>query len=96
MAAVTGCTTRGISPQLGRKMLVIITPATADSADTVDVSSATATGGETLVTVDAIVSCFDNTTGDQVTATISGTTVTIDAAGGTSNHVYSLTIVGQA
>jgi hypothetical protein len=96
MAAVTGCTMKGIVPNLGRKMLLIVTPATADSNDSVDVSSATVTGGETLASID-FVTCWDQTTGDIVTATVASTTViTIDASGGTTNHVYSLLVIGQA
>jgi hypothetical protein len=29
-----------------------------------------------------------------VTATVSGTTITIDAAGGTTNHTYSILVAG--
>lgn len=94
MAAVTGCTTRGLVPQLGAKILLVITPNTADSADTIDVSSATVTGGEVLKSVD-FVTCFDQTGGDIVTATVSGTTITLDAAGGTTNHVYAVLVVGK-
>lgn len=93
MAAVTGCTTYGVSPNLGRKLLMVKTPSTADSNDTVDVSSATATGGEIFSSIDWVV-CHDTTTGDVVTATFSGTTITIDASGGTTNHVYALLICG--
>lgn len=95
MAAVTGCVTKSISPNLGKKMFLLVTPATADSNDSVDVSSATATGGETLSSVDFVVA-WDQATGDIVTATVSGTTITIDAAGGTSNHPYALLVAGDA
>ena len=94
MAEVTGCTCYGEIPNLSRKMLLIKTPATADSNDTVDVSSATVTGGEVLASVDFVV-CWDNTTGDVVTATVSSTTITIDAAGGTTNHTYTLLVFGS-
>jgi hypothetical protein len=55
-----------------------------DSADTVAVPTVT---GKTV----RVVSCLDVTTGDAVTATVSTFTVTIDAAGGTTNHPYTLT-----
>lgn len=95
MAAVTGCTTYGVVPSLGRKQLLIKTPATADSADTIDVSSSTATGGETLSSVDFVVA-WDSTTGDVVTATVSGTTITLDAGGSTTDHTYVVLVFGQA
>lgn len=94
MAAVTGCSAYGVAPQLGRKLLMIVTPSTADSGDTVDVSSAAATGGETLSSID-FVTCWDQTTGDIVTATVSGTTITLDAAGGTTNHPYAILVIGK-
>jgi len=96
MAAITsGITTRGISPNLGKKMIYIQTPATADSGDTVDVTSATVTGGETLASVDWVV-CWDQTTGDVVTATDSSGTITIDTGGSTTDHTYALIVVGDA
>jgi len=95
MAAITGCTCKGLVPSLGLKQLLIITPATADSGDSVDVSSATVTGGEVLRSVE-FVTCWDQTTGDIVTATVSGTTITLDAAGATTNHVYAVLVLGQA
>ena len=95
MAAVTGCTAYGVSPQVGRKMLMIVTPATADSGDTLDVSSSTVTGGETVSSID-FVTCWDQTSGDIVTATVSTSTITLDAAGGTTNHTYAVLVVGQA
>jgi hypothetical protein len=94
MAAVTGCTTYGVTPTLGRKFLLVKTPATADSNDTIDVSSSAVTGGEVLTTSVDWVVVWDTTTGDVVTATVSGTTITIDAAGGTTNHTYSVLVAG--
>jgi hypothetical protein len=66
----------------------LISPATADSADTVDITPLLA--GRNLVDL----SGWDTTTGDSVTATYNASTdvVTIDAAGGTTNHVYALRI----
>jgi len=95
MAAVTGCTSNQISPTQGKKMIYIQTPATADSADTIDVSSSTVTGDQTLSSVDWVM-CWDQTSGDVVTATVSSTTITLDAAGGTTNHTYALIVVGDA
>ena len=63
MAALSTVTTKGISPNVGKKMLYIETASTADSADTVDVTSTTVTGGETLSSVDWVVA-WDQTTGD--------------------------------
>lgn len=94
MAAITGCTAQQALPNAGYKILVITTPATADSADTIDVSSTTATGGETFATIYGVIGAFDNTTGDAVTATWSTTTITIDAAGGTTNHTYRIVVMG--
>lgn len=95
MAAITsGIITKGVSPSLGKKMLYIETPATADSGDTVDVTSSTVTGGETLTSVDWVVA-WDQTTGDVVTATNSSGTITIDAAGATTDHTYALIVVGE-
>ena len=57
---------------------------TMDSADTVIIPTIT---GKTPY----MISAWDGTTGDACTATISTQTVTVDAAGGTTNHVYILT-----
>jgi hypothetical protein len=37
-----------------------------------------------------MIAAWDGTGGDACTATISSQTVTVDAAGGTTNHVYIL------
>lgn len=58
-----------------------ISPSTMNSNDTVVVPTVT---GKTV----RILSCRDNTTGDAVTATVSSYTITVDAAGGTTSHVY--------
>lgn len=63
--------------------VIWISPSSMDSADTVAIPSVS---GRTT----RIISCWDNTTGDAVTASISTGTVTIDAAGGTTDHVYVL------
>jgi len=72
----------------GFQDILIITPLTADSNDTVDVSSLVA---DTQV---CQVYGFDMVTGDSVTVTIAPSTnvITIDAAGGTTNHVYVLRV----
>jgi hypothetical protein len=93
-AAITGATTKSVSPNLGAKAIFIKTPATADSGDTIDVTSATVTGGETLKYVDFVV-CWDKTSGDIVTATDSSGVITIDAAGGTTDHIYCLLVIGR-
>jgi hypothetical protein len=63
---------------------VWISPATMDSADTVVLPTIT---GRTPV----VLSCLDQSDGSAATATISSQTVTIDAAGGTTDHTYVLT-----
>jgi hypothetical protein len=94
MAAVTGCTDLGqMLPNASFKLQVIKSPSTMDSADTIVVSSATATGGATFKTVYGGFA-FDATTGDAVTLTWSTTTLTIDAAGGTTDHVYWIIVWG--
>lgn len=96
MAAITGSTGYRTVPGNDRLLVSILTPATADSADTLDLSDTDATGlSIALNTVDAVWA-QDVTTGDSVTATISGTTVTLDAAGATTNHTYALLVLGQA
>ena len=95
MAVLSSVTTRGISPNLGKKVLYIETAATADSGDTIDVTDRDVTGGETLSTVDWVVA-WDQTTGDVVTATDASGVITIDAAGATTDHTYALLIIGDA
>ena len=94
MPAITGCTTQQFLPNANLRVEIITTPATADSGDTIDISSAAATGGNTLKSLTGILIVFDTTTGDVVTGTWSGTTVTIDASGGTTNHVYVVFAIG--
>ena len=62
--------------------ILLQTPSTADSANTIDITSLLQ--GRTVVNIQA----WDTTTGDTVTATLSTATITIDAAGGTTDHVY--------
>ena len=95
MAELSTVTTVGIAPNTGKKMLYIQTAATADSADTIDVTDSDVTGGETLSSVDWVV-CWDQTTGDVVTATDSSGVITIDASGSTTDHTYGLLIIGDA
>ena len=95
MAVLSTVTTNGISPNPGKKTLYVETASTADSGDTFDVTDSDVTGGETLTTVDFVI-CWDQTTGDIVTATDSSGTITIDAAGGTTDHTYALIVVGDA
>jgi hypothetical protein len=95
MGALASVTTKGISPNAGKKALYFETAATADSGDTIDVTDSDVTGGETLSSVDLIVA-YDQTTGDIVTATQSSGVITLDAAGGTTNHTYALLVLGDA
>ena len=85
MAAVTYTdgTIRGAGSTPESNIQIWVSPATMDSADTVIVPTIT---GKTV----RILSCWDATTGIIVTATISSQTITIDAAGGTTDHVYHL------
>lgn len=71
------------SPSSERMEKIWISPSTADSSNTVVLPTVTDK-------TPRIISCWDNTTGDAVTASISGQTVTLDAAGGTTNHVILL------
>lgn len=87
MAAITGSIIIDTVPNLGKKMMYVETPDTADSGDTVDLSGV-------LDSIDLIYA-YDQDTGDQVTATESSCVVTIDASGGTTNHTYSLLVVGE-
>lgn len=66
--------------------VMIVTPATADSADTVDCSSLLQ--GRTLRGASA----WDSTSEDSVTCTSSSAVVTLDAAGGTTDHVYNISL----
>jgi len=95
MPAITGCTIAQIEPNPNYRIEVITTPATADSNDTLDVSSAAATGGNTFKTIYGIIGAFDTSQDyDAVTATWSTTTITIDAAGGKTNTVYKIIVMG--
>lgn len=95
MAELSSVTTKGIAPNTSKKMLYVETASTADSGDTIDITDSDVTGGETLSSIDFVI-CWDQTTGDIVTATESSGTITIDAAGGTTDHTYALLVVGQA
>ena len=64
-----------------RQIKTWVSPSTMDSADTVVVPTVT---GKTV----RIISARDNTTGDAITVTVSSYTLTVDAAGGTTDHVY--------
>lgn len=67
--------------------VLVITPATADSADTIDLSGLKE--GRTI----GGLSAWDVTTGDSVTCTLSTDTITLDAAGGTTDHTYVVKVV---
>lgn len=72
------------------KRILITTPATADSADYVDISSLVRDGQ-----LAGISSSWSLTAGDAVTATYdkSNGQVVIDAAGGTSNEQYIIELL---
>jgi hypothetical protein len=93
MVAITGCTCVDIIPNLGKKAVIITTPATADSANTIDLTDSTVTGG-TVFSAVTMATAWDATTGDSVTVTASTTTLTIDAAGGTADHTYNILVIG--
>ncbi len=83
MAAVSlsDCTIR--NQQEGEVAVAyIVSPSTMDSADTIDVSSILQ--GRTIVGVSA----WDTDGEDSVTATSSSSVITVDAAGGTTDHTY--------
>ena len=61
-----------------------VSPSGMDSNDTVVMPTVT---GRSL----GVLSAFDNTTGDSVTCSVSSYTLTVDAAGGTVDHVYVIT-----
>lgn len=65
------------------KIVLWVSPSTMDSADTVVVPSIT---GKSVLVLGA----WDHTTGDAITATVSTATITLDAAGGTTDHKYSI------
>lgn len=65
------------------KLVYWESPATADSNNTVVVPAIT---GKSV----RIMSAWDHTTGDAVTATVSTATITIDASGGTTDHSYGI------
>lgn len=62
---------------------VWVSPSTMDSGDTVDLPTLT---GKTPV----IVSAFDDADGAHITATRSGQTITLDAAGSATDSTYVL------
>lgn len=68
--------------------VLIVSPSTMDSADTIDLTDLL--NGRSLVDARA----FDQTTGDEVTVTVNMSTdvATLDAAGSTTDHTYTLHI----
>jgi len=65
------------------KLVYWESPATMDSADTVVVPTIT---GKSV----RILSAWDHTTGDAVTATVSTSTITIDAGGSATDAAYGI------
>lgn len=76
----------------GFQEALIITPLSADSNDTIDVSDLA------IDTQVCQVYGFDMITGDNITVTIAPSTnvITFDAAGGTTNHVYAIKVAFTA
>lgn len=68
------------------EVVYLKSPSTMDSADTVDVTNLL--NGRSLVGVSA----WDVTGEDSVTATSSSSVITVDAAGGTTDHVYVIKV----
>lgn len=69
---------------IGESLLIYWkSPSTADSTNTVVLPTLT---GRSIV----LWGCWDTTTGDAVTHTLSTATVLIDDAGGTTDHTYVL------
>ena len=68
------------------KIVHWMSPSTMDSNNTM---TPTAITGKTIY----MVSAWDHTTGDAVTATISSGVITVDASGGTTDHIYGLTFI---
>ena len=95
MAAITSVTNNQVTPNAGTLFRFLTTPATADSGDTVDVGDTTVMGTGTMSAVSFVVA-FDQFDSTVVTATVSGTVITIDAGGATTNHTYTLMVAGSA
>ena len=68
------------------EIITWVSPSTMDSADTVVLPTVT---GKSIV----LVACWDITSAILATHTLSTATVTIDAAGGTTDHSYALTFM---
>ena len=74
----------------GYQKILIVTPDTADSNDTIDISAILPADDELM----GISGRWDVTSGDEVTATYATGTgiITVDAAGGTTDHVYAIEV----
>lgn len=66
--------------------VVLKCPSSMDSNDTIDLTALL--DGRTVVGLYA----WDATSKDVVTCTLSTNTITVDASGGTTNHVYYVTV----
>lgn len=71
----------------GFHRILIISPSTMDSTDYIDLADILY--GRTIRGIAA----WDSTTGDSVTCTLSTTTITLDATGGTTDHVYNIEVI---
>lgn len=85
---IANVTKKAITPNPEKLSKIYITAATADSADTLDVSTE-------FSTINFLI-CWDGTTGDIVTATESSNVITIDTGGGTTDHTYNIWVTGDA
>ena len=85
---IANSTNKNLLPGIDKLQYLFITPSTADSGDTLDVS--------TIFSTINFLICWDSSDGDIVTATESSNVITIDAAGGTTDNVYNIIVVGDA
>lgn len=80
--------TRNVNtPGEGVYIETFITDALADSGDTIDVSTV-------FTTIYGILNSWDVTDEDAITATSASGVITLDAAGGTTDHQYVVTVMG--
>lgn len=82
-------TQKGLTPNAGKKMTYF--EVNADADDTVDVSNL----DEPINSVD-LVYCYDQAAGEQVSTSVSGTTITLDASGDASGADIAVLVVGDA
>lgn len=86
--AATTATSVNVLPALNKAMKIYTTASTADSADTLDVSS-------DFVSID-MVHAYLATVGGIVEVTESSRVLTIDASGGRTSSAYKILVIGEA